>query len=65
MFDGCDRFAYQEGDDAKQVMRVQLRIDSGKAEMMRACAHGHPSSFVYADKICTKLSMSSITAVEM
>ena len=45
MLDGCDRFAYQDGDDAKQIMRVQLRTDSGKAEMMRAYAHGPTSSF--------------------
>ena len=46
VLDGCDRFAYQDGDDAKQIMRVQLRTDSGKAEMMRAYAHGPTSSFL-------------------
>ena len=56
VLDGCDHFAYQDGDDAKQIMRVQLRTDSGKAEMMRAYAHGPTSSFFYVDKIGTNRS---------
>ena len=45
VLDGCDRFAYQEGDVAKQVIRVELRTESGKADMIRAYAHARPSSF--------------------
>ena len=45
VLDGCDRFAYQEGDVVKQVIRVELRTESGKADMIRAYAHARPSSF--------------------